>query len=66
MFGQAWSPMSVPDLAPDDDDDTPLTQYLKTGVSCSATLSVRFFLIAWKYLKSHSIPGKEVFKLGFY
>ena len=24
MFGEAWSPMSVPDLAPDDDDDFPL------------------------------------------
>ena len=21
MFGEAWLPMSVPDLAPDDDDD---------------------------------------------
>ena len=21
MFGEAWSPMSIPDLAPDDDDD---------------------------------------------
>ena len=21
MFGEAWSPMSVPDLVPDDDDD---------------------------------------------
>ena len=21
MFGEAWPPMSVPDLAPDDDDD---------------------------------------------
>ena len=21
IFGEAWSPMSVPDLAPDDDDD---------------------------------------------
>ena len=21
MFGEAWSPMSAPDLAPDDDDD---------------------------------------------
>ena len=21
MFGEAWSPMSVPDMAPDDDDD---------------------------------------------
>ena len=25
MFGEAWSPMSVPDLAPDDDDDLNLT-----------------------------------------
>ena len=24
MFGEAWSPMSVPDLAPDDDDDDDL------------------------------------------
>ena len=24
MFGEAWSPMSVPDLAPDDDDDASL------------------------------------------
>ena len=23
MFGEAWSPMSVPDLAPDDDDPAP-------------------------------------------
>ena len=23
MFGEAWSPMSVPDLAPDDDDIVP-------------------------------------------
>ena len=24
MFGEAWPPMSVPDLAPDDDDDEPI------------------------------------------
>ena len=23
MFGEAWSPMSVPDLAPDDDEHLP-------------------------------------------
>ena len=23
MFGEAWSPMSVPDLAPDDDEKYP-------------------------------------------
>ena len=29
MFGEAWSPMSVPDLAPDDDDDN---EKLLTGL----------------------------------
>ena len=29
MFGEAWSPMSVPDLAPDDDDDD---DYIKKQV----------------------------------
>ena len=28
MFGEAWSPMSVPDLAPDDDDDDASFRYL--------------------------------------
>ena len=28
MFGEAWSPMSVPDLAPDDDDDYKLGRIL--------------------------------------
>ena len=28
MFGEAWSPMSVPDLAPDDDDDYPIISLL--------------------------------------
>ena len=28
MFGEAWSPMSVPDLAPDDDDETLLSLLL--------------------------------------
>ena len=28
MFGEAWSPMSVPDLAPDDDDDLILSAIL--------------------------------------
>ena len=33
MFGEAWPPMSVPDLAPeDDDDDTDL--YFTQGFSC--------------------------------
>ena len=28
MFGEAWSPMSVPDLAPDDDDELLIEIYL--------------------------------------
>ena len=28
MFGEAWSPMSVPDLAPDDDDDMRALHFL--------------------------------------
>ena len=27
MIGEAWSPMSVPDLAPDDDDDMALREF---------------------------------------
>ena len=32
MFGEAWSPMSVPHLAPDDDDDEwqDMTKRIKT------------------------------------
>ena len=26
MFGEAWPPMSVPDLAPDDDDESPVSE----------------------------------------
>ena len=29
MFGEAWSPMSVPDLAPDDDDDLNIHLFLE-------------------------------------
>ena len=31
MFGEAWSPMSVPDLAPDDDDDDESYAEYKAG-----------------------------------
>ena len=33
MFGEAWSPMSVPDLAPDDDDDDDDDTIIMTHVS---------------------------------
>ena len=46
MFGEAWSPMSVPDLAPDDDDvyviyfEKPLTFILRgfTNLLISSSL----------------------------
>ena len=38
MFGEAWSPMSVPDLAPDDDDDSLRHVIFRNFVSTSAIL----------------------------
>ena len=32
MFGEAWPPMSVPDLAPDDDDEAYLV--LNLAIKC--------------------------------
>ena len=32
MFGEAWSPMSVPDLAPDDDDDDRILDSVVLGL----------------------------------
>ena len=43
MFGEAWSPMSVPDLAPDDDDD-PLKSKKNTHrieKQCANSIQVR-------------------------
>ena len=40
MFGEAWSPMSVPDLAPDDDDDIKMV---------TAVNLVNFFLLSSSY-----------------
>ena len=43
MFGEAWSPMSVPDLAPDDDDDD-TNPYIKSTIYfCHAPLSKACF-----------------------
>ena len=33
MFGEAWSPMSVPDLAPDDDDVAAIESRSETRAS---------------------------------
>ena len=41
MFGEAWSPMSVPDLAPDDDDD--YQNAIDINVSCDLVSSLSRF-----------------------
>ena len=47
MFGEAWSPMSVPDLAPDDDDDdrcdTDTQKY--SGIEYLVSISTRHYVI---------------------
>ena len=56
MFGEAWSPMSVPDLAPDDDDDE---RREKNSDGCP-TLIIKvqssdfqaFYLTSWKHGES--------------
>ena len=40
MFGEAWSPMSVPDLAPDDDDRNITERTLLGIVTLFAKLSI--------------------------
>ena len=42
MFGEAWSPMSVPDLAPDDDDDDDFYYYLFRSFCCFVILTEPF------------------------
>ena len=45
MFGEAWSPMSVPDLAPDDDDDDNDERLQKLSVLClSAVILATYYL----------------------
>ena len=45
LFGEAWSPMSVPDLAPDDDDDDDLNVGSHLNFLEHLLLSGLFFLI---------------------
>ena len=46
MFGEAWPPMSVPDLAPDDDDDeTPISHNIASKVRSRFPLNFRFKLV---------------------
>ena len=52
MFGEAWSPMSVPDLAPDDDDDDSfLYFYVASGV--------------WSYCEAQVFKGPYFYYFPF-
>ena len=44
MFGEAWSPMSVPDLAPDDDDDDDVISMTPFVVNIGAHPSTASFI----------------------
>ena len=56
MFGEAWSPMSVPDLAPDDDDDL-FYHYklLRATIDCISTVTVSATTIVFVGLVDSSI-----------
>ena len=56
MFGEAWPPMSVPDLAPDDDDDdisifTP-NKILQSKCNCNTHIFVKTISAKDKSLSS--------------
>ena len=69
MFGEAWSPMSVPDLAPDDDDDDLwVTGHVSVrGAGCCRVgdfhddrkIRVFYFFIIIHYSIPHSSPCFE-------
>ena len=53
MFGEAWSPMSVPDLAPDDDDDESANSRIRVeqevSTNCTQSSSRRSVLTRFLY-----------------
>ena len=53
MFGEAWSPMSVPDLAPDDDDD-------------SAHIKGYFFLPSLEPTEFKNYIDKQTYMLSYF
>ena len=45
MFGEAWPPMSAPDLAPDDDDDDDVSLTIFVFISISSKSIMQIFFI---------------------
>ena len=56
MFGEAWSPMSVPDLAPDDDDELRSDALLEL---IAVPSEVRMRSSRFSLLLADSTPSKE-------
>ena len=46
MFGEAWPPMSVPDLAPDDGDDECNVTFRQEVTSWIPTVAARFLPVS--------------------
>ena len=55
MFGEAWSPMSVPDLAPDDDDVSRSINQIRSKSQSLLRELTHFFWI--KYIKYYYIKA---------
>ena len=59
MFGEAWSPMSVPDLAPDDDDDDTVLKLKSSnpwGPSLASCVLNTLPLCPQTVTKDHRVP----------
>ena len=56
MFGEAWSPMSVPDLAPDDDDDDDDDSFDIFNVSLKAVFLIEIIRNDQKVCWPHVLP----------
>ena len=56
MFGEAWSPMSVPDLAPNDDDESYTLYYFNVP---------SYFVGIFLSVSSNNVELDECFKDSF-
>ena len=73
MFGEAWSPMSVPDLAPDDDEIIPVvtcirirkknnrSHYFFLFVNCGCLYSYELSVVLLRNSSLFSILLERVF-----
>ena len=57
MFGEAWPPMSVPDLAPDDDDDD---IYNREKMLSLIKIKKRVKTCIFAFISVHSFLEKDI------